>query len=130
MGNHSYVFVYGTLKRGYGNNERCLDGTLFIGEALSVEANFVMQRVGFPIIWQDPEDKTAARVRGEIFEIGPKHMAMCDRLEGHPRMYKREQRDFTVAGPIGVLTAWVYLWQGKHCGDKMEPGNGAYEWKA
>lgn len=128
----TYLFVFGTLKRGYGNNARCLDGAKFLGEAISVEANYVMQRIGFPILWQDNTTKKAAKVSGEIFDVSPEHIAVCDRLEGHPRMYKREQREFHIGHYAGkrIITAWVYLWQQNHTGDPMKPVNGAYEWSA
>jgi gamma-glutamylaminecyclotransferase len=125
MPNPEFVFVYGTLKRGYGNNERCLAESKFIGEAVSVGANFEMQRTGFPIIWEVPEG--GAKVAGEIFQVTPADVARCDRLEGHPHMYKRERREF-VTSDGKRDTAWVYLWQGEHYGEPVAPNDGVLTW--
>lgn len=111
-----YVFVYGTLKRGYGNNQRCLAESEFVGTAFSVDATFTMHHIGFPIIWEILENGNGGnKVTGEIFCVSPQDMIRCDRLEGHPRMYKREVRPFVVTDKNGatyLVMAWVYLWQG------------------
>jgi gamma-glutamylaminecyclotransferase len=131
MGSH-IGFFYGTLKRGYGNNERCLAQAKFLGKAISVEANYIMQEIGFPIIWQNNLSPKKGQVTGELFEITDKMLADCDRLEGHPNMYKREEREFALTGRKGgTITAWVYLWQGpkeEGYGDPVPLVNGQYTW--
>jgi len=139
MGMHT-MFVYGTLKRGYGNNERCLIGAGFLSKAISVESNYIMQEIGFPIIWQEfgprSEKAPTGQVTGELFTVTDKQLAACDRLEGHPRMYKREQREFLCTDrPGGTVTAWVYLWQGPtdrgsevSYGDEVPLIDGVYTW--
>lgn len=122
-----FVFVYGTLKRGYGNGRRCLGTSTFIGEAISVNANFEMQHVGFPILWEVSEG--GAKVIGEIFLASPEDMMHCDQLEGHPRMYKREKRQFMTSDGK-TDWAWVYLWQGQHYGGPIDPVDGTLIWFA
>ncbi len=127
-----FLFVYGTLKQGYGNNQRCLADAKFLGKALSVERDYIMQDIGFPIVWQDDDDMIG-QVSGELFFITNKMLANCDRLEGHPRMYKREERVFqltSLPGRVGEeITAWIYLWQGdKDYGDPIKLMNGIYTW--
>jgi gamma-glutamylaminecyclotransferase len=100
------LFVYGTLKRGYANNERCIKRAPFVGEAFSV-GNFQMRNIGFPVIW---EDEKGTKVSGEIFEITRAQRDRCDILEGHPRMYKREAREFLL-NDGKIVTAWVYIYQ-------------------
>jgi gamma-glutamylaminecyclotransferase len=128
MAKPEFVFVYGTLKRGYGNNSRCLSNSTFVGEAVSALSNFEMRRIGFPIIWEIPEG--GAKVSGEIFEISAEDMAACDRLEGHPQMYKRELREF-VTSDGKRDKAWVYLWQGERkpgYSDPIEAKDGVLTW--
>jgi gamma-glutamylcyclotransferase (GGCT)/AIG2-like uncharacterized protein YtfP len=114
------LFVYGTLKRGYGNNARCLKGAEFVGEAVTATAGYGMQNIGYPTLFDDQE---GTRAKGEIFKISPEQLAMCDRLENHPRMYKREERNFFVIGDRDetIVKAWVYLWQLGPRGEDVEP---------
>ena len=84
------VFVYGTLKKGYGNDV-LLDEARIIGE-FSLK-NFKMVSLGgFPAI--DRENNSS--VLGEVYEIDGDILYSLDRLEGyHPQdgnnLYEREQ---------------------------------------
>lgn len=133
------IFVYGTLKQGYGNYSRLLrDHAKFIGPAQSVQRVYQMHTGGFPAVWEIGEG--GAFLKGEVFEVDDRVLARCDSLEGHPRMYKRVQRTFNLL-PSSVpsypgpnkpipLTAWVYLWQhGAEFGTYVQPGPGnILEW--
>src|SRR6516225_1668615 len=86
------LFVYGTLKRGYGNN--CLlDGSEFVGEAVTVE-DCVMLNRGFPVMML--REFHAAKhlwrpARGELFRVtDAKTWETLDALEGVPLLYCRE----------------------------------------
>lgn len=128
-----YLFVYGTLKRGYGNNARCLEDAEFIGEAVTVDDGYVMQTGSFPILFEIGEGH-GAKARGEIFIVSNKTRARCDSLEGHPNMYRREQRKFVVSlvdGTQETIEAWVYLWRGKRNWEEMTPNaSGEYVWES
>lgn len=79
------VFVYGTLKKGFGNH-RCLDGAVFLGEAVTSE-NYLMHDSGFPAL--RPSDKGLG-VLGEVYEFEDmKILERLDRLEGHPHLFER-----------------------------------------
>lgn len=89
------IFVYGTLKSGYGNSERCLRGAKLIGPA-TTDSLFVMYNVGFPFIvpeehnWNEEERANAGQVVGEHWEINPEiHLAGLDRLESEGHLYDR-----------------------------------------
>jgi gamma-glutamylaminecyclotransferase len=131
--NGHYLFVYGTLKRGYGNNARCLSDAEFIGEAVTADDGYVMQTGGFPILFE-VGDGHGAKARGEMFLVSDKTRTRCDALEGHPQMYRREQRKFLVSlvdGSQELIKAWVYLWQGERDWDSMTPNNaGEFVWKS
>lgn len=133
------LFVYGTLKRGYGNNARLADQK-FLGTAVTAIGGYVMQDVGFPLLWLEEPDPGGHRARGEIFEVSDNALWQCDSLEGHPNMYRREKQQFVLrvgdhtnltqdVRPEQMVEAWVYLWQGAPNGDPMEPrSDGAYVW--
>lgn len=81
------IFVYGSLKRGFGNHgvmERA--GGRFIGEA-QTEAGFTMYSLGgFPGVIRTGEGS----VKGELYEVPVTGLPGLDMLEGHPNFYRRE----------------------------------------
>lgn len=81
------VFVYGTLKRGYGNWGWALrDRATYIGKAVTKNATFDMLHAGFPVLMEG--GKCAAA--GEVFEVNKEILADLDRLEGEGIMYHRK----------------------------------------
>lgn len=110
-----YVFVYGTLKRGHGNNivinpDRYGDeriGAEFISEAQTVE-DFPLLVQGLPYLIDHPGK--GLRVSGELYKVSNKMLTgPLDRLEGHPHFYKRRKID--VEFKHGTIKAWAYFLQ-------------------
>ena len=124
------LFVYGTLKRGYGNN-RLLKRAEILGTATSI-GKYHLLAGGFPFMIDSLDQDEGARVRGEIYRVNEEELARCDRLEGHPRFYMRELRAFKLSDGT-LLEAWVYLWQshrGEHFYEVLQPDdNGIVEWR-
>jgi gamma-glutamylcyclotransferase (GGCT)/AIG2-like uncharacterized protein YtfP len=118
------VFVYGTLKRCHSNN-RLLAGAQFVGEAVSTRAEFAMLNGGFPRLTDGV--KEGHPVFGEVFTVNRRTLAKLDRLEGHPRWYRRKRRMFRLASGRTVR-AWVYIMPAS----QMPPGQrtAAYGWMA
>src|SRR5690606_2904045 len=84
-----FVFVYGTLKRGYGNHG-VLGGSEFVGEAVTDRHNYYMFDGGFPWVVDGGEHK----VVGELYEVKSKNILdNLDRLEGVPYMYVKSEVD-------------------------------------
>lgn len=114
----NFVFVYGTLKRNFGNHRRIAlsdedTPAQDIGDAVSVDTNYCMSNHGFPVLWQA---EAGHAVRGEVYRLSDKTLTACDHLEGHPHFYCREQRQFKLTRSQHpefddgmVITAWVYL---------------------
>lgn len=98
------VFVYGTLKQGYGNN-LLLKGATFLGPAVSVNSEFSMTNVGFPYLILSGN----SFVRGELYRIGLSAIVLqrTDRLEGYPHHYDRQIKQF-VDDNGTKHQAWVY----------------------
>lgn len=132
------VFVYGTLKRGGGNNEWALQNAVFLQE--HVVSGFKLFNSGFPVAAPSPKDK----VRGEIWDIGDvtesskakETLMRLDRLEGNGQMYNREVVD-THEGDdvwmyIGMSPPWhfarmedcpneegIYEWGRERCAERL-----------
>lgn len=78
------VFVYGTLLAGEGNHRLLATATL-VGEART-EPAFELRDLGhFPGLVK----RGACSVTGEVYEVDAATLAALDRLEGHPRFYRR-----------------------------------------
>lgn len=85
-----WLFVYGTLKRGNGNN-RLLVGhnSVFVSPAVTKD-KFLLND-GFPFVFplDDKHEKHAGRVRGDLYRVSDAGLRACDALEGHPNAYCR-----------------------------------------
>jgi gamma-glutamylcyclotransferase (GGCT)/AIG2-like uncharacterized protein YtfP len=96
------VFVYGTLKRGYGNN-RILASSQFVEEA-TTEPDYLVVDSGFPIaVYRSPYQELRLPIQGEIYEVNSEAvLARLDALEGNGRFYTRQRR------VINGRTCWIY----------------------
>ena len=89
------VFVYGTLRRGE-SNEHLLAGAAPRGLA-QTEPRYTLASLGpFPALLRGG----ATSVTGEIYAVDAETLARLDRLEGHPRFYRRST--IALAGGRGV----------------------------
>lgn len=83
------VFVYGTLKQGYGNWQRLLEGkSVFLGKAVTV-SKYTMLDSGFPVLMESGKRETG-NVAGEVYEVDSNVLKHLDRLEGEGSMYDRK----------------------------------------
>jgi len=71
------VFVYGTLKKGYGNH-RCLDGAKFIKETITKPIYDLVDVGYFPGLVSGNN-----AIQGEIYEINDSILKRLDNLEGY-----------------------------------------------
>lgn len=105
-----YAFVYGTLKRGYGNYDRILKNTSqFIGTATTLQ-KYDMLDSGFPVIMPN---ENGYPVKGEVFLVTQiPVLEDLDRLEGEGSMYDRKEISVEVTQPDGKaveLQVQVYI---------------------
>lgn len=131
-GKHT-VFVYGTLKDGFGNN-RLLKSAEFIGRACTVLPYVMLDTGGFPVVFQDGGKHN---VSGEVYEVDDQTLAMLDRLEGHPSFYERRQIEVDVEDTGVLQTCWMYFgntsagsWGRRSLPEVPVQANGAYNWRA
>lgn len=73
------VFVYGTLKKGYGNNRLLMDSALK-GTALTCD-EYDLRNCGFPYLIKESL-ATKRQVVGEVWEVDDATLERLDRLEG------------------------------------------------
>ncbi len=102
MNKDNNLFVYGTLKRGFGNSY-ILRNSEFIGSAVS-EEKFVIYDCGFPCAYPDYNGK---RLSGEIYNLTDEDFIFTDRLESNGSLYNREVQDFIFRGEL--VSAWIYV---------------------
>jgi gamma-glutamylaminecyclotransferase len=81
------VFVYGTLKRGFGNHH-FLAGAKFLGTGTTKEKFAMYSDGGIPFVVKNEE---VCFIHGELYMMDKMCLRNLDRLEGHPRLYKREE---------------------------------------
>ena len=79
------VFVYGSLKFGYGN-DHILDDSKFVGEFVT-DDDYTMYDLGaFPAILKDGD----TAIHGELYNVNSDVLNSLDALEGVPTFYHRE----------------------------------------
>lgn len=107
MSENHKVFVYGTLKSGYGNN-RILEGAVLLGRGYSKYKYEMYCNGSFPYVI--PGDKKLS-VLGEVWEVNDKTLERLDWLEGHPTHYKREVIEVQLLGDDNLVSCSMYLGQ-------------------
>lgn len=81
------LFVYGTLKLRHHNNHY-LGDSKFLSDGVT-KLKYPLVRHGIPFLYNEPG--VGHHVKGEVFDVLDQDvLANIDRLEGHPRWYKRE----------------------------------------
>ena len=103
------VFVYGTLKSGYGNN-RLLTGSLSLGAAYTLQT-FRLFNAGFPVSFFEPKGHP---VLGELFEIPDDLLdvtiSRLDSLESEGSMYRRETvRVLPLSSAAPAVDTYMYV---------------------
>jgi gamma-glutamylaminecyclotransferase len=101
------LFVYGSLKRGFGNHE-LLKNSKFLGAYDTSDANYQMFSFGgFPgVIALDEQDRHHY-ILGELYEVDDATLARVDMLEGNGHFYTRKIIELSETDDI--VEAWMYL---------------------
>lgn len=79
------VSVYGTLRRGFGNN-KLLKNSEFLGET-EISGFSMYSLGGFPGIIIDKSNTKNIKI--ELFKVTQEELNSLDRLEGYPDFYDR-----------------------------------------
>ncbi len=99
------LFVYGTLKQGFPRNNVLADST-YIGKAVMVDRFNLFQSpaIEYPILYRS-RDKSS--INGELYEVDEEKLALLDRIEGHPDIFRRTS--CTIMSGNKVTEALVYF---------------------
>ncbi len=126
------VFVYGTLKQGYGNSY-LLRHARFIGTG-QTQALCRLLDAGFPVLRPriaDRQSSSHVPVRGEVYECNTATMQKLDALEGEGKMYHRRTKYIDMDNGKRVK-AFAYVGDGnfwRHRALPYYPANDVnYEW--
>ena len=95
------VFVYGTLLTGERNAHWAKNAKR---RPATTRGTIYDTGYGFPAFVKDGE----TRIVGEILTVDDEGFASMDRLEGYPRLYRREEI-FVYPSTGGRVKAWVYI---------------------
>jgi gamma-glutamylaminecyclotransferase len=98
--NKHLVFVYGSLKQGFGNHHFLRTATLLEATRTGSRAFRMESMGGFPAVVKNG----SYAIEGELYEVDDETLRNLDRLEGNGRFYNRELV-FLSSGH----TAWMYL---------------------
>ena len=133
------MFVYGSLMFGLYNHQviSAYNGK-YVGDAVSTDDTYFMNDGGFPRVFDVKSVDKASRsythfephlgkIGGELWRVNDAGLAACDRLEGHPRHYCREQRWFLDERGNTHL-AWIYLIRGPGWSNFIAPVDGVLRW--
>lgn len=115
------LFVYGTLKKGYGNHYH-IEGAELIDDGHII--GYDMLSFGaFPGAIEGE-----GKVYGQVYKIDDEMLQSCDYLEGYRAdkpehsMYIRTVVDCHMRDDESVEKAFVYLWNGPATYPKVEGG--------
>lgn len=110
------VFVYGSLKQGYGNNHVFPKGSKFLYEGTT--KGRLISLGGFPGLLKDTE----GTAHGEVWDVPD--ITPLDRLEGNGSFYTREE--VAVYTGKGAVAAWTYFLPKEQYEDRATVTNGVW----
>jgi len=100
------VFVYGSLKNGFYNNEHYLRDATFKGRFQTQPQWGLISLGAFPAMVMG-----SLAVKGEVFEVNKTTLAGLDRLEGTANgFYKRIRIPVTDVNGNGEVDVWAYMY--------------------
>jgi len=115
---NEFLFVYGSLKKGFDNHKLLDKYAKRVGKASTV-GKFAMYEDSFgnyPYLVKEPVTK----VMGELYEIKRKELLdKIDAFEGAPEYYKRKK--IKVKTHKGVNLAFVYIRENDEIPKEQEP---------
>ncbi|RCX07884.1 gamma-glutamylcyclotransferase (GGCT)/AIG2-like uncharacterized protein YtfP [Anaerobacterium chartisolvens] len=108
-----YVFVYGSLMRGYWNHP-LLDNEKYAGAA-TVKGYGLYNVASYPGVVR----REGVGVRGELYDVCERTLSVLDQLEDEGDMYIR--RAVTAETDEGEAEAFIYVWNGSVREDDYVP---------
>ena len=101
------VFVYGTLKRGYGNH-RLLEKATLLGKAKTVKKwTMIGANKAFPYVMEQ-HDVIGNNIIGEVYHISDGELASLNILEGVPHHYISQQAKIMYTDDFTMDDVMIY----------------------
>ena len=95
------LLVYGSLRKGMGNNGYFLGTSKYLGKAM-VDGFQMFSLGAFPYV--RPNVKSTYSLVVDIYDIDDKTFKNIDMLEGYPSFYNRKEATTTDG-----VTGWIYF---------------------
>ena len=99
------VAVYGTLKKGYSNYNHYLRNSKYVGNG-KTQDRYPLLIEGLPFVVN--KKGVGHNVEVDVFKVSNSKLADLDKLEGHPRWYKREVIPVKLKSGK-VIKCWLYF---------------------
>ena len=99
------IAVYGTLKKGYSNYNTYLRTAKYVGSGVTAD-KYPLIIEGLPYMVN--EKGVGHDVEVDVFKVDNMSFKMIDRLEGHPKWYKRKEIPIKLKDGRR-LTCWLYF---------------------
>ena len=99
------VAVYGTLKKGYSNYNHYLRNSKYVGNG-KTQDRYPLLIEGLPFVVN--KKGVGHNVEVDVFKVSNSKLADLDKLEGHPRWYKREVIPVKLKSGK-VINCWLYF---------------------
>ena len=100
-----FVFIYGTLKRGFSNHEKIKDISTFVCDVKSKEKHIMIDcGDGFPYLIKG--SGIGFQILGELYEISEDDIHILDEFEGVPFLYSREEIEILIVDDIVIAQAY------------------------
>ena len=109
-------YVYGTLKKGYGNHHILANSTFLGTEILTFKGR--MYDVGFPVLMKSREKIS---VEGELYNVDTATFRRLDRLESEGTMYKRRRKRLEDGRMVYYYQGMNKFWRARAYGRPVHP---------
>ena len=117
------IAVYGTLKKGCGNNLLLADA-VYVDDAKTYSAYpLVIHGSGLPFLVDKPG--SGHKVTVELYLVNESELKRIDLLEGHPNWYERKKRRVTTTNGE-VLLPYIYFAPAEYYSDETQTTYEAY----
>lgn len=107
-GYEQYLFVYGSMKKGFQNHER-LQNAEYIGN-FKTSGQYTMYADTSKMFPYVIEDEKRFQIYGELYKIvSKKDFEEIDIMEGVPDFYRRKQINVIEVNGNRKFSAWIYF---------------------
>jgi gamma-glutamylcyclotransferase (GGCT)/AIG2-like uncharacterized protein YtfP len=101
--NMPYLFAHGTFRKG-GRNNNLIESAISLGHAVTEQDYALYTIKGKPVVTKLPQTK----IKGEVYAVSDEALTLVDRLEGHPRINKRDLVPVKLEDG-NTVEAWLYF---------------------